>query len=184
MSEVKSTFTEEQKKLFDAISRKLQREFCIELIKNHFKNQRAAYLAACEKINRQPSKNPDVSASEMVSNPKISAFLKSIRDTSEYPEVEKAIGSFREKRQLLWETVQRCAQNVRPVMNMQGEHQLTDDKDGEIALAYTFDSKGIVSAIAELNKMDGDHAAQRVEIGASDDLVKAILAGRRRTKES
>ncbi|MHC6528854.1 hypothetical protein [Vibrio proteolyticus] len=184
MAEAISTFTEEQKKLFDAISRKLQREFCIELIKNHFKNQKAAYLSACEKIHRQPSKNPDVSASEMLRNAKVSEFIKSVRETREHADIEDVMGSFHQKRKMLWETVQRCAQNVRPVMNMQGEHQLTDDKDGEIALAYTFDSKGIVSAIAELNKMDGDHAAQRVEIGASDDLVKAILAGRRRTKES
>ena len=176
-----TTLTEEQKKLFFDIKSELQRAFAIELIANNFANQKDAYIQGCKRINKAPAKNPDKAACVMVKNGKVQAFLDSIRARKETPELDQAIGSFDQKRQILWETIQRCAQNVKPLHNLDGSPRLTEDKDGEIAQAFTFDSKGLVSAVAELNKMDGDHAAQRIELGASDDLVAAIYAGRRRT---
>ncbi len=179
-----STLTEEQKTLFFAISSQVQRHFCIELIKNNFVNQKAAYERACESVGKNPAKNPDKAASQMRVNSKVSAFIESIRAKKDEAKISEAIGSFDQKRSVLWETVQRCAQNVKPLFNMDGSEKLTEDKDGELARAFTFDAKGLVSAVAELNKMDGDHAAQRVELGASDDLVAAIFAGRKRTNRA
>lgn len=179
-----STLSEEQKTLFFAISSQVQRHFCIELIKNNFVNQKAAYERACESVGKNPAKNPDKAASQMRVNSKVSAFIESIRAKKDEAKISEAVGSFEQKRTMLWEAAQRCAQNVKPLFNMDGSEKLTEDKDGEIAQAFTFDAKGLVSAVAELNKMDGDHAAQRVELGASDDLVAAIFAGRKRTNKN
>ncbi|ELA9444316.1 hypothetical protein [Vibrio parahaemolyticus] len=181
--EFESNLTEEQKTLFFAISSQLQRHFCIELIKNNFVNQKDAYEKACKKVDKEPAKNSDKAASQIRVNSKVSAFIESVRAKKDEADISEAVGSFDQKRVMLWEVANRCAQNVRPLFNMDGSERLTEDKDGEIARAYTFDAKGLVSAVAELNKMDGDHAAQRIELGASDDLVAAIYAGRRRTKK-
>ncbi|EGR3071847.1 hypothetical protein DMW20_20195, partial [Vibrio parahaemolyticus] len=181
--EFESNLTEEQKTLFFAISSQLQRHFCIELIKNNFVNQKDAYEKACKKVDKEPAKNSDKAASQIRVNSKVSAFIESVRAKKDEADISEAVGSFDQKRIMLWEVANRCAQNVRPLFNMDGSERLTEDKDGEIARAYTFDAKGLVSAVAELNKMDGDHAAQRIELGASDDLVAAIYAGRRRTKK-
>ncbi|EKC5520921.1 hypothetical protein OP256_001285 [Vibrio parahaemolyticus] len=183
-NEFESNLNEEQKTLFFAISSQLQRHFCIELIKNNFVNQKDAYEKACKKVGKEPAKNSDKAASQIRVNSKVSAFIESIRAKKDEADISEAVGSFDQKRTMLWEVANRCAQNVRPLFNMDGSERLTEDKDGEIARAYTFDAKGLVSAVAELNKMDGDHAAQRVELGASDDLIAAIHAGRRRTRKN
>lgn len=179
-SDFSSFLTEEQKKLFEGLPRQMQKEFCIEFVKTNFANQRDSYLSACKKLGKEPAKNPDKAASQLVSSSNVSAFLSCVRAKKENAEILDAIGTFEQKRQMLWDTVQRCAQ-ARPVM-VRGEHMIIEDSKGELAAAYTFDSKGIVSAISELNKMDGDHAAQRIELNASDDLIAAVMNGRRRAK--
>lgn len=69
----------EQARLFGAITQELRRETALAYIKNGYENKTKAYLEACEKIGRSPSKNPETSASEMLSYPNVLAFIDSVK---------------------------------------------------------------------------------------------------------
>lgn len=71
--------TAKQKELFNAIPQELRRETALAYIKAGYENQTKAYLAACKKMKRKPSKNPETSASEMLSYPNVIEFINSVK---------------------------------------------------------------------------------------------------------
>jgi phage terminase small subunit len=71
--------TAEQEALLSELGSDLQRHCALEFVKLGFKNNPAAYLSACEIVGKEPSKNPDVSGSEILNNPSVIKFLNSIR---------------------------------------------------------------------------------------------------------
>jgi hypothetical protein len=120
------------------------------------KTQRDAYLLAGYKISTENA--VDVSASQLLSNPKIKSYIDSKRAKIDKKvearlEISKewALGKLKE-------TVERCAQDIKPMLTRKGEPIIIEDKDGSLKEAYVFDSRGITAAIAEINKMQGYNA--------------------------
>jgi phage terminase small subunit len=80
------------------------------------------------------------------------------------PDVAEAIAAARKARadrtridadyvlQTVRETVERCRQTVRPILDRKGEHVVTEDRDGSTALAYEFDSKGVLKGCELLGR--------------------------------
>jgi phage terminase small subunit len=79
VAKAKIKLTNHQEALFNSLNSKLQQETAIAFIRDGYENQTRAYLSACESLNKKPSKNPETSASEILSYPKVIDFLDSIR---------------------------------------------------------------------------------------------------------
>lgn len=95
------------------------------------------------KCDRMKDNTINVKASELAKKPHVAARIEELQ--SEVKEV--FLVDVSDKKKLLWNIAERCAQAV-PVIDFEG------NETGE----YKFDAKGAVSAVAELNRMDGDHA--------------------------
>lgn len=74
--------TAKQKELYDDITQKLRRETALAFIALGYTNQVEAYLNACKKMNRAPSKNPITSASEILNYPNVLAFIDSCKEAN------------------------------------------------------------------------------------------------------
>lgn len=72
--------TKKQKELLALIPQDLRRETALEYIWGGYENQTQAYLAACEKLGKKPSKNPHTSASEILSYPNVMEFVDSFKE--------------------------------------------------------------------------------------------------------
>lgn len=70
--------TAKQEKLFNDIGSGLRKELALEYIKNGYENGTKCYLLACKNLNRKPSKNPETSASEILSYPNVRDFIDSM----------------------------------------------------------------------------------------------------------
>lgn len=73
--------SKEQESLLADLESDLRRQCALEYIKLGFKNNAMAYLNACETTGKKPSKNPDVSGSEILNNPSVIKFLNSVRNS-------------------------------------------------------------------------------------------------------
>lgn len=73
--------TNEQELLFNAITSGLRKEVVSQYIKNGYTNGKQAYLTACKRLKRKPSKNPETSSSEILSYPNVIAFIESTQVT-------------------------------------------------------------------------------------------------------
>lgn len=69
--------TDEQEALYNGITSGLRKEVAVQYIKNGYENGKQAYLAACKKLKRKPSKNPETSSCEILSYPNVVAFIES-----------------------------------------------------------------------------------------------------------
>ncbi len=122
-----------------------QENFCLKFVEagNASEAYRCSYNAGKmkpETINR--------SATELLANPMITARIKELQ-----AEAKKRLDyTADEKRLLLMEVIERSLQ-YKAVVNNEGK------PIGE----YKFDAGSVIRAIAELNKMDGDYAAQKIE---------------------
>tara|TARA_R110002020_G_scaffold289545_1_gene505022 strand:- start:1434 stop:1943 length:510 start_codon:yes stop_codon:yes gene_type:complete len=72
--------TAKQKELLNNITQELRRETALAYISMGYENQTKAYLAACEKMGKNPSKNPETSASEILSYPNVLGFIASVKE--------------------------------------------------------------------------------------------------------
>ena len=72
-------FTKKQKEIFDSIESDLRRETAMAYVRNGYSNQTQAYLDACAKLGKKPSKNPITSASEILNYPNVVDFINSIK---------------------------------------------------------------------------------------------------------
>lgn len=71
--------TKEQENIFSKIESELRRESALAYIAGGYENKTRAYLDACKKLNKKPSKNPDVSAAEILNYPSVTAFINSVK---------------------------------------------------------------------------------------------------------
>lgn len=95
-------------------------------------------------------------ASEWIKrNPNIEILANKYARLASLKSQANQIGTVDQKRRMLWDVAQRCMDQVAPKYAGSGENK-------EL-VGYVFDAKGAVSAISELNKMDGDHAAIKTE---------------------
>jgi len=75
----KAKLTAKQEELFKLITSPLRQETAVSYIAGGYSNGTAAYLAACKKLKKKPSKNPETSASEILSYPNVTDFIDSIK---------------------------------------------------------------------------------------------------------
>ncbi|WP_339898268.1 hypothetical protein [uncultured Gilvimarinus sp.] len=97
-------------------------------------------------------KNPHKCGCDLIrTNPDIQHYADLALKIASIEAQGQLVGTLDQKRRMLFEAAQRCLTEVEPKYVGQGE-----DRE---CLGYVFDSRGMVAAIAELNKMDGDLAA-------------------------
>ena len=133
------------------------------------KSQEQAYIDAGYK-----SKKPAVDASKTISsNPSILQYKTLFQKIAQLESLPKQIGTLEQKRAMLWDIASR-ASVLKAILKG------SEDEDGEGGLEI-FDAtaaKTAVSAIAELNKMDGHLAVIKTEnknSHAFDDLTEAQI---------
>ncbi len=74
-----SKLTAKQEALLASITQELRRETALAYIANGYENKTKAYISACKKMGKKVSKNPETSASEMLSYPNVEDFLDSVK---------------------------------------------------------------------------------------------------------
>lgn len=72
-------FTREQERLLSEITQELRRETALAYIANGYSNKKQAYISACEKMGKKPSKTPESSASEILNYPNVTNFINSVK---------------------------------------------------------------------------------------------------------
>mgnify|MGYP000215170264 CR=1 FL=1 len=72
--------TDKQARLLADITQDLRRETALAFISGGYENQTEAYLAACKKLNKKPSRTPVSSASEILSYPNVKDFINSFKE--------------------------------------------------------------------------------------------------------
>lgn len=79
------------------------------------------------------------------------------------------------------EVTERCTQDVRPVLGRKGEQAITQDKDGGMAAAFTFDAANALRGIELLAKLTeqagmADNTQVNVNINMDSDEVTRIYS--------
>lgn len=123
------------------------------------KNQTEAYKEAGYK-GKSPSTD---AAKHLQENPTISHYVELAKKLANLEFLPKKIATFEQKRQMLWDIATR-ASIIRVTLKEGtaiGGRVSTEDEPLEVFDATA--AKTAVSAIAELNKMDGDLAAIKTE---------------------
>lgn len=132
-----SNLTAKQKALFDNIPQELRRETALAYIASGYDNQTNAYLSACKKMGRNPSKNPETSASEILSYPNVLEFINSVKEVV----AEKAQINAQWVLEQAVKVHERCMQ-AEPVI----------DKDGGHTGEYKFEHSGANKALEIIGK--------------------------------
>jgi len=115
------------------------------------KGQEQAYIDAGYK-----SRKPSADAQKAIDRcPAIAQYRTLFQKIAQLESLPKQIGTLEQKKKMLWEIAQRCVQEVVPEYEGYGE-------DREL-VGYTFNAKGAIGAIAELNKMDGHLASIKTD---------------------
>lgn len=108
------------------------------------------------RISGGKGKNATRCASEIISeNPNISEFVDLVKKIAALELLPKQIATFEQKKQMLWDVAAKCFED-------KSEKWVGSGEFAEM-VGYVFDSRGVIAAIAELNKMDGHLAAIKTE---------------------
>lgn len=118
------------------------------------KNQSEAYKEAGFK-----GKNPDSDAcNHLRENPSISKYVSAAKKLANLEILPEKIATFEQKRQLLWDIATKASLLK---TTLRGHEE--DESGNALEVFDASAAKTAVSAIAELNKMDGDLAAIKTE---------------------
>lgn len=128
--------TAKQQELFDNLGSALRKETVTQYVANGFDNGKQAYLKACKILNKKPSKNPETSASEILSYPNVKEYLNSLMADSA---VENELNA-----KWVLEKLQTIANRC-----MQEEQVMS--KDGPTG-EFKFDSSGANKAVELIGK--------------------------------
>lgn len=79
-SVTKTKLTPKQEGLLSAIESELRKQTALCFIANGYEGNAKSYSDACKILGKKPSKNPDVSGSEILNYPSVVAFINSIRE--------------------------------------------------------------------------------------------------------
>lgn len=178
--------TEDQEKLFDELT-PLQKRVCTEVLSGLHKSNRQAYYAAGGKAKNDDT--ADASVSEILSNPRVSAFMDSVRKD----EVNTAIMT----REEALERLSLIARTKITDIAEFAETQIGEDEDGDPVMSSSWSIKNSLemcdraaasiksvtstkmgnklemhdpmAAIQQLAKLQGWEAAQKTELKVIDD---------------
>lgn len=112
-----------------------------------------AYRAAY-KTGRMKDETIRKEAARLKDSPHIAPCIEKLRKEAAEVTKSEGIATLSQKREMLWSIAQRC---VEPTMKLIGRGEGVEE------FAAVYDPKAAVSAIAELNKMDGDLAAIKTD---------------------
>lgn len=114
------------------------------------KNQSQAYRDAGGR-----SKRSDRASTQLVkNNPSISEYAEIAKKIAALKSQEELIANVGAKRKLLWDIALSCSEEL---------EETKDSAEGPVVTSEMKDPKAAISAVAELNKMDGDLAAIKTE---------------------
>lgn len=139
------------------------------------KTQEEAYRLAGGK-----AKDGYAAASEMLKlNPKISQYVNLVKRIDSILSLPKQIATREQKREMLWDIATKAA-NIK--VSLKQGHSIAGEIREEDEPLEIFDAtaaKTAVSAIAELNKMDGDLAAIKTENrhATIESLIDELTSG-------
>ena len=113
-------------------------------------------------------------ADRILRKPNVQALIDGKRE-----QVQTAVNiPIQRKRILLWEIAQKCGAPKETVQRFEKEVGGVHT-EVEVRTIEVFDPKAAISAIAELNRMDGHHAAEKVEHKHSIEATMKLLRERR-----
>lgn len=131
-----------------------QLEIRLSELRMQFKGKQLAYALARTEQNMSHNDAAKAAGYALTGDPRVKdvpevvEYLRTYAEHKTLVETPARIASYEQKRAKLWAIARRATDTK------------TLDSEGE---ARTYDAKAAISAIAELNKMDGDLAAQRSE---------------------
>lgn len=129
--------TEEQQALLEAIPQELRRETALAYISSGYENQTKAYLAACKKMGREPSKNPETSACEILNYPNVVKLINSFkRDVAEQAKIDAR-----------W-----VLESAKKVFDRCMQAEEIKDKEGNPVGEYKFEHSGANKALEIIGK--------------------------------
>jgi phage terminase small subunit len=136
-----------------------QRAFCDNILKGL--TQTESYLKAGYKARNEHTAS--VLASKLLENLDIKQCIE-IREKQIAFQAEKEANVSRVWALKMYKDVaERCAQEVKPVLDRKGNPVKITDKEGNIANAYVFDSAGVVKAVDGIARLQGYNAIIKVE---------------------
>jgi hypothetical protein len=111
-------------------------------------------------------------ASVMIHRANVAEYIDFFRSKAA-AKMEKKLEISKEKNlKILLEVAERCNQDIAPMMDRRGKPMMVEDKNGNECAAYSFNAKGVVSAIAEINKMQGYLAPTNVDLTSKGDKIQ------------
>jgi phage terminase small subunit len=126
-----------QKALLAAIKQELRRETALAYISSGYDNKTKAYIAACKKMKRDPSKNPETSASEILSYPNVIEFINSVKvEIAQEAKIDAA-----------W-----VLNAARKVYDRCMQEEAVTDRDGSPTGEYKFEHSGANAALGIIGK--------------------------------
>lgn len=148
----------------------LRQEVALNYIAGGYENGAKAYLDACKKLNRKPSKNPATSASEILNYPNVIEFIDSVKQVA-----AKSVNI--DAQWVLTQAVkvhERC---------MQGEP--VKDGDGNDSGVWKFEHAGANKALEIIGKhIDvqafNEKSSSEVTHKVSKTLAERLLGGSKR----
>lgn len=157
--------TAKQKALLNDITQELRRETALAFIAGKYENQTKAYLAACKKMGKTPSKTPVSSASEILSYPNVLAFIKSVKEqVAEEVQIDAA-----------W-----VLASLKKVHDRCMQEEAVKDRDGAPTGEYKFEHSGANKALELIGKhTDVQAYKEKLEIkNINDELSDEELEKR------
>lgn len=118
-----------------------ERRFCEEYTVD-FDRSRAVLAAGFD------TKHPAQYAWELLQKPQVEEYLQYLKSEQSHRTKINADYVLRN----IVETLERCSQEIEPLRDRKGRHVEVENKQGEFAKAYVFDSKGVLKAAELLGK--------------------------------
>ena len=122
-------------------------------------NASEAYRSAYDAKKMKPQTGFST-ASRLLKDRKVTARVEEIQAKAKEIAETKLNITFEQKQRWLKSVIERSLQ-----------HEQARDKEGNPIGAFKFNAAAVISAINELNKMDGDHAASKVDMTATVSLA-------------
>jgi len=122
-------------------------------------NASEAYRSAYDAKKMKPE-TVFSNASRLLKNSKVIARVEELQAKAKEVAEKKLNITFEQKQEWLKSVIERSLQ-----------HEQARDNDGNPMGDFRFNASAVISAINELNKMDGDHAASKVDMTATVSLA-------------
>jgi len=122
-------------------------------------NASEAYRSAYDAKKMKPE-SVSVKASELLKNGKVAVRVEEIQSKAKNIAEKKLNITVSKKQEWLKEVIERSL-----------KHEQARDNEGNPMGDFKFNASAVISAINELNKMDGDHAASKVDMTAIVSLA-------------